>query len=113
MSQSDMDIKIIMSSKFADVEYINTDDYEVFTEEFVEQKARENIESYAEEWWEDLRQNWRHDYIMNFVDFDIYKFIEGCINIDGYELHAGIDDCDVVEYEDKNYYVINRGDIPW
>jgi hypothetical protein len=104
---------IIMKSIYAKQEGFNVDDYEVFEEEYVEQKARESIENFAEEWWENLRHNWKDNYIMNFVEFDINEYIEGCINIDGIETHASLEEYDEVEYEAETYYVINRGDIPW
>jgi len=105
---------IIMKSKYSKEKDFNVDDYEVYTEEEIEQKARDSIENYVERWWEDLTHNWRHEAIMSFVEINIEKYIDWCIDIDGIEHHAGLEDCNlVVEYEGEIYYVINRGDIPW
>jgi hypothetical protein len=109
------DMDIIKMSKFANMKDFNVDDYEVFEESYIKEKARERLESYCEEWWDNIMNMAKNEnqYLLDYVKFDINEAIEGCIMVDGIEHCAGLSEFDTVEYEDENYYVINRGDIPW
>ncbi len=104
---------IIKKSIYAGNDNFNIDNFEVFTEEFIKQKAEESLESSAEEWWESLRENWEHAHIINFVEFDMANFIESCINLDGIEHCAGLSEFDIVEYKEENFYVIPKIEITW
>lgn len=107
---------ITTQSKYAYEENFEPEDYEVFEESEIEDKATVSIENYAEECWDNVKDYMKdnhHSFLRNYVKFDIDEYVKEVINIDGIEQHAGIEEYDEVEFEDDKYYVIPKKDIPW
>ncbi len=107
---------ITTQSKYAYEENFEPEDYEVFEEGEIQDKATESIENYAEECWDNIKDYMKdnhHGFLRNYVKFDIDEYVKEVINIDGIEQHAGIENYDEVDFEDDKYCVIPKKDIPW
>ena len=107
---------ITTKSKYAYEENFNPENYVVLDEDEIKDKAIVSIENYAEECWDNIKDYMKdnhHGFLRNYVKFDIDEYVKEVINIDGIEQHAGLEDYDEVNFEDDNYYVIPKKDIPW